>query len=314
VVCKTAKRKNVIMHYTYSDTFAQTITGTYGAKGSQWLIQQLPELIEQCATEWQLTELKPYPHLTYNYVLSGMMQDKPIVLKLRCDYVAAIEEIAALKAFEGFGCISVLNSKPELGVLLLERAMPGKLLDVCFPHNDARATEIAVKCLQKLHKAPIPMLCNFPTLDQKLPHFTDEPQALMPFIDYARILRKRLIETHDKKVLLHGDFHHGNILSSGSQWVIIDPQSMIGDPLYDIAVYIRNPLSELIAGSAADIIIKTRIHTIAQLLGYDAQHIYDWTYLQAVISAYWSLEDNRDASRHVTFLNFLQQMKNNKQV
>lgn len=294
------------MKYTYSDSFAHTITSTYGTKGVQWLAQ-LPQIIEQCAEEWRLTELKPYAHLTYNYVLSGMMQGIPIVLKLRCDHEALEKERAALSAFDGYGCVKVLASKKEAGAILLLRMVPGDLLTTLFPHDDARATRIAAECIRTLHQAPIPTTYVFPTLDQTLPHFTDEPRALAPFLAHARSLRKQLLATQEQTVLLHGDFHQDNIVSSGvDTWAVIDPEGIIGDPIYDLAVYIRNPLTELIELPNAKTLIENRIKAFAGLLGYDAQRIYDWTYLQAVSSAYWSIEDGLDASRHVTFLRILQ--------
>src|SRR5689334_12508695 len=122
------------MHYTYSDTFAHTITSMYGTKGAQWLAQ-LPQLVGKCAVEWQLTDLKPYPHLTYNYVLSGIMQNIPIVLKLRCDHAAMLKEAAALKAFVNHGGIKLLAYNSH--ALLLERVLPGEPLTALFPHNDA---------------------------------------------------------------------------------------------------------------------------------------------------------------------------------
>jgi streptomycin 6-kinase len=294
------------MHYTYSDSFAHTITSTYGAKGTQWLAQ-LPALINQCAAEWHLTELKPYAHLTYNYVLSGMMHDTPIVLKLRCDHVALQKEAAALRAFQHHGGVSLLASNNV--ALLLSRVIPGAPLSELFPHDDAKATQIAVTCLQKLHQAPIPTDYQFPKLDTMIPTFAEEPRLLAPFLPHARALRASLLQSHHKQVLLHGDFHGGNILSSGVEDVVaIDPEGIVGDPCYDIAVYMRNPLTELIGELNAQEIIQKRIHDFAQLLGSDAQHIYDWTYLQTVTSAYWSIEDGLDASRHVAFLQLLQKI------
>ncbi|HEV2601786.1 MAG TPA: hypothetical protein VGT41_05860 [Candidatus Babeliales bacterium] len=56
-------------------------------------------------------------------------------------------------------------------------------------------------------------------------------------------------------------------------------------------------------------IIFKRITDFAQLLGYDAQRIYDWTYLQAMTSAYWSIEDGLDVTNRVAFLRLLQQVR-----
>jgi streptomycin 6-kinase len=42
--------------------------------------------------------------------------------------------------------------------------------------------------------------------------------------------------------LVHGDFHHHNLLSSGTGYVAIDPKPMLGEPEYDVASFLWNPL------------------------------------------------------------------------
>ena len=147
-------------------------------------------------------------------------------------------------------------------------------------------------------------------LEQIVPQFDKEPSILAPFLLQARRLRKHLLTTQPSAVLLHGDFHHDNILlGTNNSWQVIDPEGIIGDPYYDLAVFIRNPIRQLIAIPNAKTLILNRINDFAKLLGYDAQRIYDWTYLQAVTSAYWSIEDGLDAANHVTFLNLLHGIK-----
>ena len=43
--------------------------------------------------------------------------------------------------------------------------------------------------------------------------------------------------------MIHGDFHHHNILRHGDRFVAIDSKAMLGDPEYDIPSFLRNPLS-----------------------------------------------------------------------
>jgi streptomycin 6-kinase len=291
----------------YPDTFAQTITSIYGDQGAQWLAQ-LPQLIEQCVQQWQLTDLQPVANLTCNYVLFGMQNGMPVGLKLRCVADELGKEVTALTAFAGHGSVKLLAHNDQLGALLLERALPGDTLTSYFPQDDAKATQIAANLVRTLHQ--VNPVGGFPLLHNVLPDLSKEPQALMPFLARARDLKAHLLVTQQKQVLLHGDFHHGNILAAGNgTWVVIDPEGIIGDPVYDLAVYIRNPLKELVIAPNAKIIIPTRISDFAQQLGYSPQRIYDWVYVQAVCSVYWSLEDGLDASKHVTFLHMLQDIQ-----
>lgn len=293
----------------YNKDFVRTITNIYGDQGAEWL-KQLPSLVNQCVQKWDLTDLQPYQNLTYNYVLFGNQHELPIVLKMRCGADELRNEVAALQAFNNYGCVKNLDYDKSLGALLLERAVPGEALTSLFPYNDRKATAIAADLLQKLHKSVILSTSCFQSLDDVLSDLHKDFSELAPFIVYARTLRKKLLSNKNNQVLLHGDFHHGNIVSaSDSQWVAIDPEGIVGSPLYDVALFIRNPLKELVNTVQAQTIIATRIQDFAQLLGYSEQSIYEWTYLQAVISAYWSLEDGLDAGNHIKFLVLLEQLQ-----
>ena len=41
--------------------------------------------------------------------------------------------------------------------------------------------------------------------------------------------------------LIHGDFHHHNILDAGGRYVAIDPKPMLGEPEYDVPSFLWNP-------------------------------------------------------------------------
>ena len=42
--------------------------------------------------------------------------------------------------------------------------------------------------------------------------------------------------------LVHGDFHHHNLLSHGGSWVVIDPKPMVGEPEFDVPTFLWNPI------------------------------------------------------------------------
>jgi streptomycin 6-kinase len=293
----------------HNDIFAHTITKVYGSKGTAWLAQ-LSALIAQCAQEWQLTELRPFPNLTYNYVLSGYSHQTPIVLKLRCNNNELDKEIAALSAYADYGGVKMIAHNRSLGALLLERVVPGGPLSMRFPRHDRSATHIAAHLLKKLHQVPIPQNHTFSSLRNILPDFTQNPPALAPFLSHARTLKEKLLSSPSHPVLLHGDFHHDNILlNANNEWTVIDPEGIIGDSLYDIALFIRNPLAQLINAPDIKNIIHNRMSDFASLLNYSPCAIYDWTYVQTVTSAYWSIEDGLEATNHCAFLTILQTMQ-----
>jgi streptomycin 6-kinase len=45
-----------------------------------------------------------------------------------------------------------------------------------------------------------------------------------------------------RATLVHGDFHHHNVLAAGGRYLAIDPKPMLGEPEYDIPSFLWNPL------------------------------------------------------------------------
>ena len=45
-----------------------------------------------------------------------------------------------------------------------------------------------------------------------------------------------------RHTLVHGDLHHHNVLRSKRGWLAIDPKPMLGEPEYDVASFLWNPL------------------------------------------------------------------------
>jgi streptomycin 6-kinase len=295
------------MQNKFGDTFARIITSTYGDRGILWLAQ-LPSIIEQCTNQWKLTDLTPYPNLTYGCVLAGMVHDLPIVLKIRCDAEGLQRELAALQAFKGYGCVNVLNYNVPLKALLLERAMPGTMLISLFPDQDKVAIGIASKLIQKLHTAPITKPEQFRTLQQLLPNFDSTLPLPKYILEKASSLKDQLLETANTQVMLHGDIHYDNILKDGDDWCAIDPEGLVGDPIYDTSVCIRDPLESLLRLSQPKKIIQERIATFAHHMNCDPLRVYNWAFVQATASACWSIEDGLDTTSHVAFLTLLHEI------
>ena len=105
--------------------FEKYIINTYSDKGKAWL-ENLPKTISKISAEWNLSDLKPLENLSYSYVLSGMQDGKPIILKLSPDVEELKQESNALKALKYFGVVKILAE--QNGAILLERAIPGTSL------------------------------------------------------------------------------------------------------------------------------------------------------------------------------------------
>ncbi len=239
------------------------------------------------AAQWKLSDLKPVMH---NYVLSGFQGGQPIILKLSDDIQGLKQEARALEAFAGYGAVRVLAQQD--GALLLERAVSGISLKSYFPHKDHEAIQIACDAMQKLHQAPLPT--EFPNIRDWLAGLDKDWDIPLGYLEKARYLRDQLLQTSAKPVLLHGDLHHDNILQNGSGWLVIDPKGVVGEPAYEVAAFIRNPMPELLDQPDAASIIKQRISAFARILDLDPARIKNWCFVQAILSWVWALEDGID--------------------
>jgi streptomycin 6-kinase len=279
--------------------FEQNIINLYGEKGRQWQ-ENLPNLVAQLVNTYGLSNLKAVNNLSYNYVLSGFQEAQPIILKLGLDIDGFKREAAALMAFEGYGVVQVFSE--NTGLLLLECAVPGMSLKSYFPEKDDEAINITANVIKRLHKAPIPHAQTFPHVKDWLSVLDSDLKIPAKTLQKARELRDQLLKTAASDVLLHGDLHHDNILQNGNDWVVIDPKGIIGEPAYEVAAFIRNPIPELLNHADAPNIIHNRVTRFAELFELPSQRILDWCFVQAVLAWVWAIEDGCDASyfEHLT--------------
>lgn len=272
------------------NTFAQNIIHIYGDKGSHWL-SELPILTKELEVLWNLCDLKPVSNLSYNYVLKGTQNNKPIILKLSLDIEGLKKESKALSAFSDFGSVKVLEQRD--GALLLERAVSGISLKSYFPEKDVQATEIVCNLMKTLHQSKIPK-DYFPHMSDWLKVLDKKQKINDGILQKARTLRDQLLATAEGVVLLHGDFHHDNILQNENNWVVIDPKGIIGEVAFEIPAFIFNPIPELLDLNNAHKIIENRVNQFSASLNIKKERILHWCFVRAVLSLVWNLEDGID--------------------
>lgn len=284
--------------YHIDDVFRHRITTMRGEAGRAW-IDHIPATIAEFAERWSLTVHEPFPNLSFNVVLPVTRADgSPAVLKLGFPTDREFQhEIAALTAFNDHGMVRLLASDPARAVMLLERVTPGTPLTTL--DDDAAATAIAANLLRDFWPSPPPGH-TFPSVSdwgrgfaRMRERFAGGSGPIPPRLaDQAERLFADLAQTQAPPVLLHGDLHHDNILDSGAgRWVAIDPKGVIGEPAYELGAFLRNPVARL--GTANfRAMTACRIAIFADTLDLDPERIRDWALAQAILSAWWSIEDN----------------------
>ena len=275
----------------------QTTLGLHGEAGQEWL-DRLPSLIAVCEAQWVITLHAPFAHLTYNYAAPATRSDGTAVVVKACfpdqNYM---HEIGALLLFAGRGSVQLLEA--ERGVLLLEALQPGTpLLDLA---DDAAAITIATSVMRDLWR-PAPTIHEFPTVGDWALGFTrlrarfDGGTGPLPphLVARAESLWATLQASAAPPALLHGDLNFGNILAADrAPWLAIDPKGLVGEPAYEVGVLLRDPLPRILSAAHPASLLARRIDQLADELALDKARIHGWGLAQAVLSAWWSIEDNQ---------------------
>ena len=281
------------------EPFAKTIGATFGAAGDEWL-KRLPNILIQCAQRWSLTVMPHFSNLSYNYVAPAQRSDgTDVILKLGVPNSELINEIEALRLYDGRGICRLLDFDPDLGSLLLERLKPGVMLSSIT--DDEQATSLAAQVMRQLWR-PAPPAHSFPTVAkwakgmEELRETFDGGTGPFPvkLVDEAERLFAELIPSMGEPMLLHGDLHHYNILTAEREpWLAIDPKGVVGEPAYETGALLRNPFG---IEKRADLVQFTarRIDQLAAELHMDRARIRGWNVAQAVLSVWWDFDDNGD--------------------
>jgi streptomycin 6-kinase len=280
------------------DPFLSAIRNVFGEKGEAFLAG-LPALIKSAAQRWGLTELQTIPDLSYNFVAFAKRGMEDVVLKLGVPNRELTGEIAALRTYAGQGAVRLLDSDAAQGMLLLERLRPGGML--ARLEDDTCATEIAAGVMEQI-RLPAPESGDFILLKDWFDGFKrlrarfEGGTGPLPdhLVEQAGHIAGDFFSEGRPDVLLHGDFHHYNILQSGYGWVVIDPKGVIGPAEYEVGPLLLNPYGRVPGGENPEGRTLKRIAILAERLGVERERIRLWAFAHAVLSAWWSIEDNGD--------------------
>ncbi len=145
----------------------------------------------------------------------------------------SLHESDALELWDGDGAVRLRGRFGR--ALLEERAFPGDDL-AALPEADA--TGIAIDLASRLwrHARP-PFRPVLPEVRRWLDRAGDEGSELVPFA------RELLVEVGEPMGwVVHGDFHHHNILRHGERYVAIDPKPYAAEREYDAPSFLWNPM------------------------------------------------------------------------
>jgi streptomycin 6-kinase len=272
--------------------FEERIRQTHGHNGDVWL-SSIKETIRFCEQRWNIKISDPFD-LSFNYVTRIRFGNRTEgVLKLCLPGKDCSSEINTLRIYEGVSMCRLIDCIEERGILLIERLNPGSNLKTIS--YDVAAVKIAALLMKKMQSQSVKSndlqsISDWATGISKLRDHFNGGAGPFPETIVKRVesLFPKLMSTQKNSYLLHGDFHHGNILLSNGEWKLIDPKGVIGEVEYEMIPFIVNNLP----ASQFEDVIDTRIQTFQNELVIDTGRVYAWGLCHMLLSGWWNIEDN----------------------
>ena len=277
----------------------------FNAEDPAWLVG-LPGLLDRLAGRWSLRLGAHFPGIRINYVAPAARADgTPCVLKVSRFVDETADEIAALRLWAGDGAARLLEADPALGALLLERVEPGTTLVEVARNDDEAATRIAADVLARLWR-PEPAASGLRPLADWCAAYDRNRAELergergfpAELFRRADALRAELLSSTPEQTVLHGDFHHENVLRCHQHgWCVIDPKGLAGDRHFDVCQFLHNPWPD----GASLPVNRRRLDVFCARLRLDRARTRDWCFVHAVLDACWDFEDGNSWDKAIAY-------------
>jgi streptomycin 6-kinase len=276
-----------------------------GPEGEAWLAG-LDATVAEIVGRWDLTLGAQMEGGTASWVTEVTRADgTPAVLKLALplgEFGDLEHEARVLELADGRGCVRLFDQDLPVGALLLER-LGGLLHDQGLPTHEQ--IDAICDAVGLLWTAPVAGV-DFPGLTAKGPWLAERTEQWWEELGHpcsrdvidralAYIERRLAADDPSRAVLLHGDAHPWNTLvdpvHGGHR--LIDPDGLLGDPEYDLAIIMREMTDELVAGDALALGLA-RARYLADRTGLDIDRIWEWGYVERVSTGLLCLVDGMD--------------------
>lgn len=278
--------------------FVVNIKNSNQVNRETWL-NELPERIHRLAKKWNFTFLEIGKNLSYNFIALVKYQDEIAILKISPVANRITKEVTWYQLFSDSYVPKIFEQDVNEFAVLMEKIEPGISLKNLVKQDDEAATKIICQCIRHLQEKK-----HHSTLFKHIAEFENEYHLLDGKISPAQLSKAKslfydLTSDRQNDVVLHGDLHHDNILSSDSHWKIIDPHAYIGDPVFEIGPMIFNPLDAFPNNKSLKEIIELRMNILKNELPFDSQRIKAWAFCRTILAAAWFYEDSNTVPQNL---------------
>lgn len=269
-------------------SYIERMNRIMGDRAKAW-IDEAEINLKHVVNKWQLESLKVL-ELSYNIVYSAKLGTQDVVLKLCLPTKEFMTEVHALSGLNKRSMVKLVDVDIEHRAILLESLFPGDTLwSVPYKERMAIAAPIIERVPSEKYSGEFP---NHMDWIQKVYKHIDENfsgHRIHKHLDHVIRLYDNLDVENNPKMLLHGDLHHGNILSS-DEWRVIDPKGVIGHKSLEIGRYMNNQIQE--DGMVLDECIDHMIGGFSNTFRLSPKTMTLSFYIDMVLSTSWFFEDH----------------------
>jgi streptomycin 6-kinase len=197
----------------------------------------------------------------------------------------------------GVGAVRLLDVHGSS--MLLEHGGERLLSQDLTTYGDAHATEVLAEVLTRiLSPSDSPPPAQLQPLEERFASLfaiaaADEPGEFNTLYREAGRLARQLLADPAQLRPLHGDLHHDNVIRGSRGWLVIDPKGVCGDPAFEAANILFNPLERDDLCLDADRIAQ-RMDVLSRAIGQDPRRVLDFALAYGCLSAAWHAEDGND--------------------
>lgn len=289
--------KDSLNELKLSGSFREKIKSVF-PNGESWL-QQLPDLFNRCAQQWQLSDFKIPSGLSYNFIcFAESATYGPVALKIGVPHEDIYIQMDSIACFnEKYVCRLYAADKAYCAVLL-ERIIPGN--DLTSVQSLKERAEIAAPLIKHI---PVDRFntSRFPTYGGwlntafgKVKNARAGQHDLLQLVDKAALMFRSLPSDNTEQRMLHGDLHHFNILfdQQHNTWKAIDTHGVIGYFALEAARFIGNQMGMEKNGHDARNALLSLSGVFAKALNVPPDKIMTCAFIDTILSTCWTTEES----------------------
>lgn len=199
--------------------------------------QRLRATAEEVAREWGVPLGARIAAGRFSFV--AFAGDDAVLKVVPIEDDEADHEADALALLAGDGAVRLLRHDRARRAILIERARPGYDASGL---SEYEAIRVAIAATRKFWRASATRGEPFRWIGDHVPRWLDTAGDHY-LVRQAKEIYATMVP--GDSTLVHGDFHHHNLLSHGDGWVAIDPKPMVGEPEFDVPTFLWNPIGHL---------------------------------------------------------------------